>query len=59
MKALTQRLLRVRLVRIGSGLNGGTLIYLEDLGRAQSEAQQMKLAAMGRRLRRSDGDPAP
>ena len=44
----TQRLLRVRLVRIGSGLNGGTLIYLEDLGRAQSEAQQMKLAAMGR-----------
>jgi two-component system sensor histidine kinase PilS (NtrC family) len=29
-------------------LNGGTLIYLEDLGRAQSEAQQMKLAAMGR-----------
>ncbi|MDQ2962668.1 MAG: ATP-binding protein [Pseudomonadota bacterium] len=44
----TQRLLRVRLVRIGAGLNGGTLIYLEDLGRAQSDAQQMKLAAMGR-----------
>jgi two-component system sensor histidine kinase PilS (NtrC family) len=44
----TQRLLRVRLVRIGSGLNGGTLVYLEDLGRAQSDAQQMKLAAMGR-----------
>ncbi len=44
----TQRLLRVRLVRIGSGINGGTLIYLEDLGRAQTEAQQMKLAAMGR-----------
>ncbi len=44
----TQRLLRVRLVRIGTGLNGGTLIYLEDLGRAQAEAQQMKLAAMGR-----------
>jgi two-component system sensor histidine kinase PilS (NtrC family) len=44
----TQRLLRVRLVRIGAGLNGGTLIYLEDLGRAQTEAQQMKLAAMGR-----------
>jgi two-component system, NtrC family, sensor histidine kinase PilS len=40
--------LRVRLVRIGSGLNGGTLIYLEDLGRAQSEAQQIKLAALGR-----------
>jgi len=44
----TQRLLRVRLVRIGSGLNGGTLIYLEDLGRAQAEAQQIKLAALGR-----------
>jgi two-component system sensor histidine kinase PilS (NtrC family) len=44
----TQRLLRTRLVRIGSGLNGGTLIYLEDLGRAQTEAQQIKLAAMGR-----------
>ena len=44
----TQRLLRVRLVRIGTGLSGGTLIYLEDLGRAQTEAQQMKLAAMGR-----------
>src|SRR6476646_9912581 len=35
-------------MRIGTGLNGGTLIYLEDLGRAQTEAQQMKLAAMGR-----------
>jgi len=44
----TQRLLRVRLVPIGSGPHGGTLIYLEDLGRARSEAQQMKLAAMGR-----------
>jgi two-component system sensor histidine kinase PilS (NtrC family) len=44
----SQRLLRVRLVRIGSGLNGGTLVYLEDLGRAQNEAQQMKLAALGR-----------
>ena len=44
----TQRLLRVRLVQIGSGVNSGTLIYLEDLGRAQSEAQQMKLAALGR-----------
>jgi len=27
----TQRLLRVRLVRIGSGLHGGTLIYLEEM----------------------------
>ncbi len=38
----------MRLVQIGSGLGGGTMIYLEDLGRAQHEAQQMKLAAMGR-----------
>ena len=44
----TQRLLRVRLVPIGSGPQGGTLVYLEDLGRARTEAQQMKLAAMGR-----------
>ncbi len=44
----TQRLLRVRLVQIGSRPDGGTLVYLEDLGRAQGEAQQMKLAAMGR-----------
>ena len=44
----TQRLLRVRHVQIGAGLAGGTMIYLEDLGRAQNEAQQMKLAAMGR-----------
>src|SRR6185369_8835319 len=44
----TQRLLRIRMVPFGSGPSGGTLVYLEDLGRAQSEAQQMKLAAMGR-----------
>jgi two-component system sensor histidine kinase PilS (NtrC family) len=44
----TRRVLRVRLVQIGSGLGGGAMIYLEDLGRAQHEAQQMKLAAMGR-----------
>jgi two-component system sensor histidine kinase PilS (NtrC family) len=44
----TQRLLRVRMVPVGAGPQGGTLIYLEDLGRARSEAQQMKLAAMGR-----------
>lgn len=44
----TRRSLRSRFVRIGSGLGGGTMIYLEDLGRAQQEAQQMKLAAMGR-----------
>src|SRR4029078_1269158 len=44
----TQRLLRIRMVPFGSGPSGGTLVYLEDLGRAQREAQQMKLAARGR-----------
>jgi two-component system sensor histidine kinase PilS (NtrC family) len=44
----TQRLLRPRMVPFGAGEGGGTLVYLEDLGRARSEAQQMKLAAMGR-----------
>jgi two-component system sensor histidine kinase PilS (NtrC family) len=37
-----------RFVRIGSGVSGGTLVYLEDLGRARSEAQNLKLAALGR-----------
>ena len=40
--------LRVRFVRIGSEEIGGTLIYLEDAGRAQHAARQIKLAAMGR-----------
>jgi len=37
-----------RFVRIGTGISGGTLVYLEDLGRARSEAQNLKLAALGR-----------
>jgi len=37
-----------RFVRIGSGVSGGTLVYLEDLGRARIEAQNVKLAALGR-----------
>jgi two-component system sensor histidine kinase PilS (NtrC family) len=44
----THRLLKLRMVQIGSGVNSGTLIYIEDLGRAQTQAQQMKLAALGR-----------
>lgn len=40
------RLLRVRYVRAGQG--GDVLIYLEDLGRIQAQAQQFKLAALGR-----------
>ncbi len=37
----TQRLLRVRLVRIGAGLNGGTLIYLEEDGSVAPEGQRL------------------
>ncbi|MDR0588642.1 MAG: hypothetical protein LBG61_06710 [Burkholderiales bacterium] len=37
-----------RFVRIGSTTNGGTLVYLEDLGRSRVEAQNLKLAALGR-----------
>ncbi|MDR2173833.1 MAG: hypothetical protein LBE32_06505 [Burkholderiales bacterium] len=37
-----------RFVRIGTGVSGGTLVYLEDLGRARIEAQNLKLAALGR-----------
>ncbi len=37
-----------RFVRIGTGISGGTLVYLEDLGRARTEAQNLKLAALGR-----------
>jgi two-component system sensor histidine kinase PilS (NtrC family) len=45
----SQHMLRARLVQIGAaGPSGGTLIYVEDMGRAQAEAQQIKLAAMGR-----------
>lgn len=40
------RHLRARLLPPGEG--GNTLIYLEDIGRLQQEAQQVKLAALGR-----------
>ncbi|MBI3140271.1 MAG: PAS domain-containing sensor histidine kinase [Rhodocyclales bacterium] len=38
--------LRARFVRAGE--SGDALIYLEDLGRVQAQAQQLKLAALGR-----------
>ncbi len=38
--------LRIRFVRPGD--QGTVLIYVEDLGRIQSQAQQIKLAALGR-----------
>jgi len=40
------KLLRVRYVRAGE--SGDVLIYLEDMGRIQAQAQQLKLAALGR-----------
>lgn len=42
------KLLRVRFVPVGTHRTDGALIYLEDLGRAQAQAQQIKLAALGR-----------
>lgn len=40
------RLLRARLVHAGE--SGDVLVYLEDIGRIQQQAQQLKLAALGR-----------
>ena len=40
------RMLRARFLPAGEG--GNALIYLEDLDRAQAQAQQIKLAALGR-----------
>ncbi len=42
----SQRLLRARFLPPGDG--GNSLIYLEDIGRIQSQVQQLKLAALGR-----------
>lgn len=42
----TGKSLLVRLLPSDAG--GNTLIYLQDLGRAQAQAQQIKLAALGR-----------
>jgi two-component system sensor histidine kinase PilS (NtrC family) len=42
------KLLRVRFVPVAQRRVDGALIYLEDLSRAQVQAQQIKLAALGR-----------
>lgn len=42
------RLLRLRFVPVGMRRQSGALLYLEDLGRAQTQAHQIKLAALGR-----------
>lgn len=44
--ATSHRILRARLLPPGEGESA--LIYLEDMGRVQAQAQQMKLAALGR-----------
>ncbi len=45
---LTHRLMGARFVPVGKSRNVGVVVFLEDLTRIQAEAQQMKLAAMGR-----------
>lgn len=43
-----RKLLRPRFVALSSGFAGNVLIYLEDMDRLRHEAQQIKLAALGR-----------
>lgn len=43
-----RKLLRPRFVALTSGFEGAVLIYLEDMDRLRREAQQIKLAALGR-----------
>ena len=45
---LTHRLMGARFVPVGRSRNVGVVVFLEDLTRIQQEAQQLKLAAMGR-----------
>ncbi|WP_157314331.1 PAS domain-containing sensor histidine kinase [Chitinibacter sp. GC72] len=40
--------LRARFVPLSHDINGNVLIYLEDMARLRREAQQLKLAALGR-----------
>ena len=42
------RLIGVRFVAVGDSHALGTVIFLEDLSRVQAQAQQLKLAALGR-----------
>jgi two-component system sensor histidine kinase PilS (NtrC family) len=44
----TNRLVRTRFVPIREGAAGGAVLFLEDMSRIQSQAQQLKLAALGR-----------
>ena len=42
------KLLEPRFVAVGTPERSGTVIFLEDLSRVQTQAQQLKLAALGR-----------
>ncbi len=44
----SSRSTRARFMAIGTGRNGAAVIFLEDLTRLQAQAQQLKLAALGR-----------
>lgn len=44
----TNKLLRARFVPISNNRYSGAVIFLDDIARQQAEAQQMKLAALGR-----------
>ena len=46
--AATQRDYQVRFVAVGDGTAPPTVIFIEDAGRIRAQAQQMKLAALGR-----------
>lgn len=45
---LTRKLLRPRFVALEEGYDGAALVYLEDMDKLRREAQQIKLAALGR-----------
>jgi two-component system sensor histidine kinase PilS (NtrC family) len=44
----TNKLIRTRFVPVGKNRDSGAVIFLEDMSRIQAQAQQMKLAALGR-----------
>jgi two-component system sensor histidine kinase PilS (NtrC family) len=45
---IAQKLTAARFVPVGSGPNRGVVVFIEDLTRIQAQAQQMKLASLGR-----------
>lgn len=45
---VANRLVRTRFVAIGADRHRGAVIFLEDMSRVQAQAQQLKLASLGR-----------